>query len=468
MLFYRLGAQSAWRNIMRSLLALLAMAMAAGFLTNVVSLSRGYAAMLKADYRSFQGGEIIAYATQFKGRTPGEEELWEYRKLLTFDHSDLQILKPELFEQGYLATEKSKSYFTAEEMQQLAELEGIDFIYPRYQIPAYSQNQNSMWYTPLRGRDFSLDEKQEVHLRQLTSEGRWFSPDDEGEYVAVIAASHHFPLGQRNLSIGDTMKVLVPHIFSDNPEGGVDFTQGRVIEFRIIGLIEVEADYAMLDEIQIPLTTWQQIWTETGGEAYYPQQVALRCNDMLFLNDTVATLQNSFPQFSIFGVPEIVWQAADRHRVENFWLYEAGDQGSQEIRSQDTIGMDLRLPIAILIFCNAALVIASNLLIMVNERRTEVGILKAVGAMKREVVTMVLAEAMIISGIGALIGFAFFRIPAILNQLIAGISIWNLLSSVVMDLTVVFASTGVATLLFALIPARRMSGLSVQEVLQSE
>ena len=41
-MFFRLGFQNAWRNLSRSLLAVVSMAVAAAFFTYVISLGKGY------------------------------------------------------------------------------------------------------------------------------------------------------------------------------------------------------------------------------------------------------------------------------------------------------------------------------------------------------------------------------------------------------------------------------------------
>ena len=140
----------------------------------------------------------------------------------------------------------------------------------------------------------------------------------------------------------------------------------------------------------------------------------------------------------------------------------------REAGQQRGMAMDLRLPLSIMIFINAALVIASNLLIMVNERRTEIGILKAVGAKRSQVVQMILSEALLTSLLGAFWGFIIFRLPAVFNQLTNNIAFAELLGSLGMDIAFVFGVTAFAALLFGMLPALTMANLSVREVLQTE
>jgi len=227
------------------------------------------------------------------------------------------------------------------------------------------------------------------------------------------------------------------------------------------------------DEIHIPLSTWLRIWEEAGGESYEPQQLALQVNDLSYLEDIVLELQQTFPEFTFHSVTRLVDRAQRNLHLEQLSMVAQEPRLAQHIKlppamEQPALAFDLRLPMTILIFINAALVIASNLLIMVSERRTEIGILKAVGSTRPDVIQMVLSEALLISVFGSLIGFVVFRVPAIFTQLSNKVPFAALSGDVLRDLAMVLSIAVVSSLIFGMLPATVMANLSVREVLQTE
>ena len=112
--------------------------------------------------------------------------------------------------------------------------------------------------------------------------------------------------------------------------------------------------------------------------------------------------------------------------------------------------------------------IMNIMLVTVRERTKEIGLRKAVGARRDEILYQFLIEAFIISGLGALIGIAIAcSIKIIVDPLIppeVGLHIPISISSVVLSFTVSCA-TGV---LFGYLPARNASKLQPTESLRYE
>ena len=491
MFFAWLGFIGAKRNMGRSILAITAMAMAAGFLTYVISLSRGYPFSYRAEYRAIHGGEIALYDRQLLG---GIEETEYFFTLRGLPHTDLSVMMPELYEGGYLSASEKGVPFTEDTLQRIGALSNVQGVYPRYQIPALSSGLYDVWATPLRGRDIQLDSLQSIAPSGIISEGRWFTEQDAGDYVCIVSKYQHFPVGQPAPRVGDTITVLVPQL--QGADYRVDYLDLLPIQLRVIGIVDIRmrpltyttvddfgiltennevTTYMQCDEIQIPLTTWQSIWSTRSDEEYLPSQLSLMVSDMSYLQDIVLEVQNAFPEYTVFGIPQVLQRAETNLRIEDpRQIYHHPDQDvARSLLMPDNVApeamrQDLRIPMSILILINAAMVMASNLLIMVSERRKEIGILKAVGARRWQIAQMILCEALLISGFGALLGFSFFRLPALLNQMTNRVAMIRLLQTLASDLGVVLGATAVFTLIFGLLPAMQMAALSVQEVLQSE
>ena len=102
------------------------------------------------------------------------------------------------------------------------------------------------------------------------------------------------------------------------------------------------------------------------------------------------------------------------------------------------------------------------MLVTVTERTQEIGLRKALGAHNRDVVTQFLAEAMLLAGLGGLIGV---MVGVALGQIPLGVS-----KPVVLPATVV-VSFGVSVLVgvvFGVYPARRAAALTPIEALRFE
>ena len=491
-MFWRLGWLGAWRNLARSTLAILSMAMAAGFLTYAISMSRGYAFHINEEYRSLVGGEIAAYDLQFSGQAPADD-VWYYQQLTNIQSTDLTQVMPALVKGGYMTTEMEITPFSTQQQQLISQIPTIKAIYPRYQIPALSSGLTSLWSTPLRGRDLILDDMQALPTKELVAEGRWFEPNDEGSFVAVVSAEQHLPPGQPPPAIGDRLQVLVPRIVAKATDIDYDLTEPLKIELTVIGIMDIQTRtivfmedmpdgsqrriemplYAQCDEIQIPLSTWRHIWQLAGGNDFSPRQMSIMVDDLSYLEDTVVSLQNAFPEHTFISVPQLLNQAVRSFNLENPTKLTLNTTAANylihtEPLEQNGMALDLRLPMSFLIFINAAMVIAANLLIMVSERKTEMAILKAVGSTRRQIIQMVLAEAFLVSGLGALSGFLIFRLPGMFNQISNQTPLFSLLLSLAWDLSTILLATSSAALIFGMLPAMQMANLSVREITQTE
>lgn len=490
MLFFRLGLKNAWRNITRSLLAIISMAFACAFLTYAFSLSRGYAAETSLSYRSILGGDVLAYEQAFRGDGLAEEAAWSYRRLGSSPFTDLEAYHPQLFSEGFLSGTSAIAAFDQERLSELAIFPGVREVSPRYQLPAHTLQRigEQCLYreTPLRGRDPHKDDKLIRSPEEFLIAGRWFTSEDEGKPVAVVSINQHFfaDSHRQKAQVGDTIELSVPAIRMIGHRYELDYEAERIVSLEIIGIIEVESRwltwndasgffkeelYWILDEVQLPLSTWQALWDERADGPYRPEQVSLIMEDLAFLEDNLADLRQAFPQHSFIStVDRAHW--AQMNRYNETYAVAAPQRAYfyAETPQTGSFSEDLRLPISVALLLNAALVIAANLLIMVSERKREVGILKAIGASRWQVILMVLAEAMSIACIGGVGGFLFMRIQSLLNQLSASIPIIDLVRSLLFDSALAMGAALIVSVVFGLLPALRMARLSAMEVLRND
>jgi len=108
------------------------------------------------------------------------------------------------------------------------------------------------------------------------------------------------------------------------------------------------------------------------------------------------------------------------------------------------------------------------MLVSVTERTREIGIRKAVGARKRDIMAQFLTEATILSVAGGLIGILF---GALIARLIAGINFGTSTLNTVVDADSVLLAVGFSVavgLFFGSYPANRAAGLRPIDALRYE
>jgi len=160
-------------------------------------------------------------------------------------------------------------------------------------------------------------------------------------------------------------------------------------------------------------------------------------------------------QEAIQPYPQFKLVAGQEYLDQNLGLFNAMFAG--------LIGMVLFLAIPSLI------AMVNTLAIGVIERRREIGMLRAVGATRRQVSLMVLAEALILSGIGTAFGM--------LSGLYLGYSVVGAVGAAGMGIEYVFPAAGLVLgiasgILFgvvaAIIPARQAAGMQIVTALRYE
>ena len=502
--FIKLGLKNAWRNMGRSVAAILAMTLACASLTYTISLGRGRIASIQSSMRSLNGGDISIYSELFDVGNYASETPVRYKYLKESYFTDIHYFHEENFREGYLTLVDQPLIELSELINELAGYPGVKAVYPRYQLPALRtyfpaihKPKEPLRYEmiSLRGRSLALDSMQYIPLADYITVGRWFEPEDDNQLVCILSA--YQPDGYLNwdLQLGDNITLSLPRVVLDlEGDYAFDFTNIQTFDLEIIGLygavsrkltagmidpnlstenVEygLESIFWEISDVFIPQTTWQQLWEKCSDLPFKPQQLAVLVEDLNYVNDTLNGLRRDYPQVSSFSVIDQAEriQRMMKHETSPMWAPDSAYFIYNDAGTGGFIQEDLRVPIMVALFCIAALVVASHLLILVAERKTEIAVLKAVGGLRIHIMTMVLAEALCITLVSGTIGFTIIRVQMLLNQLATGAgSLSAIMFSIVTELIMVLGISLGAALTFGTLPALRTARLPVMGVLRDE
>jgi putative ABC transport system permease protein len=296
--------------------------------------------------------------------------------------------------------------------------------------------------------------------------GRWINAGDDRENVIVLAdgtAKRLFPFEN---PIGQKVRVEsdVYTVIGQTKPRGASAAIGGSLEAR---------DYSY--DAYIPLETFRlrvgdQIMTRTGegfnfqGEIIELTQITLTIADIAMVDETVAILERLLTKY---------------HDQEDYAVVVPKELLRQAERTRSMFNAMLVI-IAGISLLVGGIGIMNIMLATVTERTREIGIRRALGAKRRDIIHQFLVETLVLTGSGGLLGvlcglmcgpiFHFVRwllvqispdlLPPTIMTLEPRIALWSVLLSV-------FISLGVG-LLFGMYPARRAAAMNPIEALRHE
>ncbi len=273
-------------------------------------------------------------------------------------------------------------------------------------------------------------------------EGRFFTPEEEKSMQKVVV-------------IGKTVK---EKMFGKEKVVGKSLKINRRT-FRIIGTIEIEGMKDPMidpnDRVFIPMSVAQK---QMLGIDYV--------NVILFQAESADTLD--------IAVQEAESILRERHRIKD------PDKDDFTILSQEYVASTFNLIggiLTIFLSCIAAISlivggigIMNIMLVSITERTREIGLRKAVGARKKDILVQFLLEAVSLTTLGGITGILL----GVLGSYLGGIIIGKLLDlewKFTLSLISIALAFGVATaigLIFGIYPARKAAELSPIEALRYE
>lgn len=260
--------------------------------------------------------------------------------------------------------------------------------------------------------------------------GEFLPPDDleRARSVAVIGATVYQELYDGTNPLGDRIRV-----------GGS--------RFRVVGIMESKGQmlgFDLDDSVYIPAVRGLELFDREG----------LHEIDVLYA-------ENAAVDEVISGVRRIL---TARHGTEDFTI--VSQQQMLEVLGSIvdvlTMGVAALGGISLLV---GGVGIFTIMTIAVRERTAEIGLLRAIGATRRRVGTLFLSEAMLLSGLGGLLGLAIgFVIVLIAELAVPGLP----LSLSLFYATIAEAIAVVIGLLAGVLPAHHAADLEPLDALRTE
>ena len=473
----RLAFINVLRRLSRSILALMAMAIAAAVLTSGLSMSKGVPRTALETYREYFKGDIIVFTPGFIGAGPLQEsqETVIRRSIIDSGFNRLAKYYP-MLKDGYYAQEHWEDRpLSSQEIEEIQAAPGIGAAVPYHVMPA-----------TLSGDALEFTKPHAIELKSLptvyfprTREYKGVLP-----YDIEVVLNHY---GAPKANIDDIVEISIPYYQVDQhgvPYVGTE-TRQETYKARVVGHVAMptrsivwtdamgsaqrEDGFVHSPEVFLLEEVWQEIWATHTSSKYPVFSLGLTVDNMSDLRIVAQHLRESFPHLAFFPIPDLVDHVNRFALLDKFYRAPAyAWQGEVTDGSNPLAHQDFGMVTATLLFMNAGMLLASQMLASVAGRRNEIGILKAIGARQWEVVGMILVEATILALIGATVGFAMVRLAAIHQSLTNGIPVFQVIKTTLQEQGLVFGMTMGASLVFGVLPAWKVSRLTVMDVFRNE
>lgn len=239
-------------------------------------------------------------------------------------------------------------------------------------------------------------------------------------------------------------------LFADSDPIGKTIRINKV-NFKVIGLLQAKGSGGFFnpdDAVFVPLTTMQKILA--GGDFLSSISVSVESKDLM-------------PKVQ----EEAIFALAEKHRVDpqnpDFSIVSQADILGTLTQVTDTFTIFLAAVAGISLIVGG-IGIMNMMLTTVTERTREIGLRKAIGAKKKDISMQFLAEAVMLTFIGGILGVLLGWIISITVSSFAEIATTVSISSILLAFGV---SAGIG-IVFGYYPARRAASLNPIQALRYE
>jgi putative ABC transport system permease protein len=283
--------------------------------------------------------------------------------------------------------------------------------------------------------------------------GEFFTQDDltASQQVAVLGATTAANLFADGDAVGQTIQLR--QVFGG---GGGQQQRARILNFKVIGVLDTKGTtfgVSRDDQILVPLTTGQKVLT---GRRDQVNTIVVKAFDSESMQQTTDDVFNLLLARHKITDP----QSAD------FTVTNQNDTLSalNQITGTFTLLLGAIGGISLLV---GGIGIMNIMLVTVNERTREIGIRKAVGARRRDIMNQFLIESVALTGIGGVLGILLgWSITQVVERIpqAAGLTLLITPGTVIIAVGV---SVGIGVV-FGLYPAMRAARLHPIQALRYE
>jgi putative ABC transport system permease protein len=316
----------------------------------------------------------------------------------------------------------------------------------RWQVTAPGQN----WNTQVTGVSASYPMVRDWAV----ADGVFFTDSDLtlNSQVAVIGSATATQLFGDASPVGQTIQLR--QVFGGGGPGGAQ--RARILNFKVIGMLETKGStfgFSRDDQILVPTTTAQRVLEGRTGSV---DSIVIKALSSDAMANTTADVTDvlllrhkiSDPASADFTVTNQNDTLAALNQVSGTFTILLGAIGG----------------ISLLV---GGIGIMNIMLVSVNERTREIGIRKAVGARRRDILTQFLIEAVGLTGIGGVLGILLgWGITVVVHQIPAAAQIPILITAGTVAIAV-GVSVGIGVV-FGLYPAMRAARLHPIQALRYE
>ena len=268
--------------------------------------------------------------------------------------------------------------YTESDVAALESIDGVEYVAPEASLPVAQLNHGDQQRTG----GFAIEATTGDRLEEDITTGESFSADDE-----LVLSAEATDLVEGELGVGDEVEL--------------SYEDGTSKTFTIVGLVDdtssggnnliPTAGYVSLDNYQTTVTT-----PDGDQERAY--------SSMIVTAESAETLDET--QEATLDYLQTESDAAqlkqDEYDIRAQTVDDAVDQIG-DIIDQFTFLIGGIAAISLVV---GSIGIANIMIVSVTERTREIGIMKAIGARKRDIIQLFIVEALILGVIGAVIGVA--------------------------------------------------------------
>ena len=374
--------------------------------------------------------------------------------ILSLGSNLITVSPANLSDQGLRGAGAQSQNLTLEDMRAIQEQLGSSIAASeaeqgagRWQVTAAGQN----WNTNVNG----VTEDYPIVRDWPLQSGDFFSGSDVtvNAQVAVIGSTTATSLFGEADAVGQTLQLR--QVFGGGGQGQGQ-QRARIVNFKVVGVLEPKGStfgFGRDDQILVPVTTAQRVLT---GRLNVVNTIVVKATSSDAMTDTTADVTNVLLQRHNISDPTVADFTVTN---QNDTLAALG-----AVTGTFTLLLGAIGGISLLV---GGIGIMNIMLVSVNERTREIGIRKAVGARRQDIMVQFLIESMALTGIGGILGILLGWSITLVVSLIPQAS--GLVLVITTGTVIIAVGVSVAIgVVFGLYPAMRAARLHPIQALRYE